>query len=191
MPYPSQVDRQSIIDKAREMIEAEGIENLSLGRLATALGVKAPSLYRYMDSKTELLRAVNLVTTQGLINAIREATSAVNNPKTRLIAMAKAYRSFAHTYPVTYMLAFMNPAPEHRLDEALAERMVLPLQDIMAELTGQDVSLLALRGFWALVHGFVILELGGQFRRGGDLSTVYTQAVEAYLAGWNRHNPPG
>ncbi|MCC7450570.1 MAG: helix-turn-helix transcriptional regulator, partial [Anaerolineae bacterium] len=85
MPYPSQVDRQSIIDKARELIEAEGIENLSLGRLATALGVKAPSLYRYVDSKTELLRAVNLMTTQGLVSTIREATSLVSDPKTRLI----------------------------------------------------------------------------------------------------------
>jgi len=191
MPYPSQVDRQSIIDKARELIEAEGIENLSLGRLASALGVKAPSLYRYVDSKTELLRAVNLVTAQGLVNTIREATSMVSDPKTRLLVMANAYRSFAHSYPVTYMLAFMNPAPEHRLDEALAERMVLPLQDIVAELTGPEASLLALRGLWSLVHGFVILELGGQFRRGGDLSTVYTQAVEAYLVGWSRQNSTG
>ncbi|MCC7449566.1 MAG: WHG domain-containing protein, partial [Anaerolineae bacterium] len=148
-------------------------------------------LYRYVDSKTELLRAVNLMTTQGLVSTIREATSLVSDPKTRLIVMAKAYRSFAHTYPVTYMLAFMNPVPEHRLDEALAERMVLPLQDIVAELTGREESLRALRGFWSLVHGFVILELGGQFRRGGDLSAAYLQAVEAYLAGWSRQNGTG
>ncbi len=77
MPYPTQITRESIIEQARELIEADGIDQLSLGRLATALHVKAPSLYRYFDGKTELLRAVNELTNRALIAQINQAVAAV------------------------------------------------------------------------------------------------------------------
>jgi hypothetical protein len=55
----------------------------------------------------------------------------------------------------------------------------------MAEITGEAESLPALRGLLALMHGFVMLELAQQFRRGGDLDAAYDKAVRAYLNGWS------
>ncbi len=62
MPYPSQIDRDKIIQQAAAMTATDGVDNLSLHKLAAALGVKAPSLYRYVSNKTELIQAVNLAT---------------------------------------------------------------------------------------------------------------------------------
>ncbi len=185
-PYPAQVDRTRIVQAARELIEAEGIDALSLGQLAAALGIKAPSLYRHVSSKTELLQAVNTATIEDLIGAIRTATPDDSaDPRERLRQMALTYRSFAHAHPVTYALAFANLAPELRIDERQAEALVIPIQEIVAVLVGPERSLPALRGFLALLHGFVILELSEQFRRGGDLTLAYTQSVEAYINGWS------
>jgi len=50
-------------------------------------------------------------------------------------------------------------------------------------LVGEEAALPALRGGWALVHGFVMLEISGQFRRGGDLDAAFAHAVAAYIRG--------
>src|SRR5438552_1175130 len=96
-PYPAQVDREMIVSQARDMIETDGLGELSLGKLAAALGIKAPSLYKHVASKAELLRAVNTVTAGQLVDAMRTAaTNAGDDPLQRLVEIAKAYRQFAH-----------------------------------------------------------------------------------------------
>lgn len=188
MPYPAQIDRDTAIDAARDLIEAEGIENLSLAKLAAGLGIKAPSLYHHFSGKAELLQGVNLRTSQALVAALRQAVdeTAGQEPRDQFRAMASAYRAFAFGHPVTFVMAFSALAPEDRPDPALLEQLALPLQASMASLVGEDTSLGALRGLWALVHGFAILELNGQFQRGGDLEQTLTAAVDAYITGLAR-----
>lgn len=185
MPYPSQVTPETIIGKARTMLERDGIEAVSLAKLAAELGIKAPSLYRYFNSKTDLLRAINTETNTRLIGALHDAAQ-MDNPAERLLAIAAAYREFAHANPTAYALAFTATMPDIQPDAAELERMVIPIQAMMAEVSGQPESLTALRGLLALIHGFVSLELNGQFRRGGDLSEAFSRSVQAYIAGWQR-----
>ena len=187
-PYPSQIDQTTILDTARKLLEVDGIDQLSLGKLAEALEVKAPSLYRYFASKTALLQAINTATITDLISALGAAIDRVSDdPTTRIMSMALAYRAFAHAHPAAYALAYSAAPPDIRVAEARAEAMVLPLQALMAEISGADQSLAALRGALALVHGFVMLEFAGQFRRGGDLSATFELAVAAYIHGWQDH----
>ena len=181
-PYPAKVTREGIVATARDLIESEGIEQLSLALLASALGIKAPSLYKYFASKTELLKAVNTLTSQALIDVLRQAS--VGDPQARLLEMTRAYRHFAHAYPVTYGLSFSNMIPEARADPAELAQIVLPLQQIWAEVVGQDRSLTALRGALAILHGYVTLELNQQLQRGGDLDQVFEDVIGAYINGW-------
>ncbi len=53
-PAPS-LTREKIAAAAVKLADAEGIEALSMRSLATELGVGATSLYRYVDSKDELI----------------------------------------------------------------------------------------------------------------------------------------
>ena len=185
MPYPSQVDRETIIAQAWHLIEAEGVDNLSLSKLAKSLGIKAPSLYRHVSNKASLLQAVNLYTTQQLIAALNQAVAETNGTASQqLAALLRVYRSFAHAHPHTYILAFTNTDDALRPDENVLEQMALPLQALMSTVSGETNSLAALRGAMALVHGFVMLELQGQLRRGGDLAADFEKVVEAYLQGW-------
>lgn len=185
MPYPSQIDLPTIIEAASAIIEREGEEALSLGGLAKQLGVKAPSLYRYVDGKDALYRAVNTRTVERLITALEAvANTAPDAPIERLVAICEGYREFALAHPALYMLALTNTVDAQRPDEAYMESLALPLQEAMAALSGEAPSLAALRGAMALVHGFVTLELAGQYRRGGDLQAAFRASVRAYLRGW-------
>ena len=184
MPYPSQIDRDKIIQQAAAMTATDGVDNLSLHILAAVLGVKAPSLYRYVSNKTELIQAVNLATLEEMFAMMDEAASTSSGePAEKLLAIFLAYRAFAHANPRRYVLVY-HENDAYRSDEDLLVKMVLPVQKIMRELTGDEHSLTALRGALALVHGFVLLEINNQLRRGADLDEAFKPSVEAYLRGW-------
>ena len=184
MPYPTQINREQIIQQAAQMAAAEGAEALSLHKLAAALGVKAPSLYRHVGGKADLLQAVNLLTLQQLFAAMEMAqATAPTEPVARMMALLTAYRAFAQAQPRLYFLAF-GDNDAYRPDEDVLVQMVLPIQAVMAEISGQERSLAALRGALALVHGFVMLELTNQLRRGGSLEEAFTESAAAYLRGW-------
>ncbi|MFZ1397585.1 MAG: TetR/AcrR family transcriptional regulator [Candidatus Promineifilaceae bacterium] len=185
MPYPSQVDQETIVTQAWLLIEAAGAENLSLSKLAAQLGVKAPSLYRHVGSKTGLLQAVNLYTSQQLVAKLNEAAAqASGDAREQIAAIMHSYRRFALAHPHTYALAFTHTDDALRPDEDVLEQLALPLQQLITAVSGPEKSLAALRGAMALVHGFVMLELHGQLRRGGDLAVDFGTAVHAYLNGW-------
>jgi AcrR family transcriptional regulator len=166
------------------MIEAEDVDHLSLNKLSESLSVKTPSLYRYFKSKTALLRAINEETTYLLFKQLYTALDADGTASQRLMNAAHAYRQFAHAHPATYGLVFTNTIAELRPDEQQNEQAVLPVQAVMAQISGETDSLPALRGLLALIHGFVMLELAQQYRRGGDLDAAFEASVRAYLRGW-------
>jgi AcrR family transcriptional regulator len=184
MPYPSQIDFEKLIETAHEIIEREGVEALNLRKLADALGVQAPSLYRHVANKGALLRAVNEVTTKQMMESLYSAAEDAPASE-RLLAVAHAFRRFSHEHPIAYQLAF-SAKEEERPSPELREALVLPLQSIFAELVGEENAFPALRGAYAFLHGWVMLELSQQFERGGDLDVHFEQAFQAFLRGWER-----
>ncbi|MFV9505190.1 MAG: TetR/AcrR family transcriptional regulator [Oscillochloridaceae bacterium umkhey_bin13] len=185
MPYPAQTSREQILDAAEALIERIGADHLALATLATALGIKPPSLYRHIASKAELIQSLVTRTYERLFAAYAVALNeAEADPVVQLYQVLRAHRAFAHAHPASYLLAFRTSATEERPDDAALTTLVLPLQARMAALSGEEASLTALRGALALVHGFVLLELHGQLRRGGDLGAAFDAAVLAYLRGW-------
>jgi len=102
------------------------------------------------------------------------------------MAAAGAYRMFAHANPRAFVLAMTDDEPASQPDPDYLVQLILPLQTIVASIAGEEDSLPALRGLYALMHGFVLAELTGQFRRGGDLDAAFQIAVAAQIRGWQR-----
>ena len=185
MPYPTQMTLESILSTARGMIEAGGPESLSMGKVAKELGVKTPSLYNHVKSKDALLRDVNTQLTTQLFETIDAALaeSEATAPTDRSLVVAQAYRTFAHANPRTFVMAMTEDSPARQPDPDYLVQLILPLQSIVAEIVGEEQSLTALRGLYAVMHGFVLAELTGQLRRGGDLNAAYEAAVTAQIHG--------
>jgi AcrR family transcriptional regulator len=57
-PRQSLLTRQRIVEVASALVDAEGLEAVSVRRLATELGVRGPSLYNHFATKAEILEAV-------------------------------------------------------------------------------------------------------------------------------------
>lgn len=185
MPYPSQVTRDSLIQTAAALIESHGAEHVSLNAVAAALGVKAPSLYRYFDHKTALLQAVNQQTAQRLNDALVAGMADHPTPKMRLMAMFTAYRDFAKAHPSLYHLAYLSGNSDLHVGQAEAERLGIAMQSVVAAVVGEARALPVLRAAWAMAHGFVALELAGLFEREGGtgLDAAYDEAVGLFVEG--------
>jgi len=57
-PRQSLLTRQRIVETASALVDAEGLDAVSVRRLATELGVQGPSLYNHVATKAEILDAV-------------------------------------------------------------------------------------------------------------------------------------
>jgi AcrR family transcriptional regulator len=177
-PYPARVDRETIVRTARAMLEADGLERLSLNKLAKALDIKAPSLYHHVQNKSDLLHAVNLLTVRDMVDEMTAAVSQANGDGyARLRALARAYRAYALAHPVAYKQLYIDLQDEPAVTEA-----ILPLQTALSTLAGPEGG--ALRGLWALMHGFVTLELAGYFQHGEAIHESWERALNTYFAGW-------
>ena len=50
--------KQKILDKALELFSAQGYDSVSVGEIAKAVGIKAPSLYNHFESKQAIFDAI-------------------------------------------------------------------------------------------------------------------------------------
>lgn len=108
---------RQILDQAWEQISVVGVGELSLRRLARELGLSAPSLYVYFDSKLALYDAL-------FADAAREFQedyrTAVEHPDAEeaLRRGLTSYLRFALDKPARYQLHFQRPVPAFQPSES-------------------------------------------------------------------------
>ena len=158
--------QQEIVGVARDVLTREGVEALTLGRVAGALGIKPPSLYKHFPSK-RALEAVLIA--EGMTMWAEELDGAGET----LADIGAAYRSFASENPQLYRLMTDRPLPRHLLPEGLEARAAEPLMRATGD---PDLA----RAVWAFAHGMVVLELAGRFPPDADLEHAWTKAIEAF-----------
>ena len=102
-----------IKDVARQHVTTVGASNLSLRAIARDLGMSAPALYRYYDSRDALLNDLLLDCFTSLAEALEAARDAQPEGDTagRLAAASLAYRAWSLAHPAEFTLVFGAPVP--------------------------------------------------------------------------------
>ena len=93
------LDRRMITEEALRLIDAEGLERLSMRRLGAALGVEGMALYHHFRDKGELLDGV----LELLLEEIEPATPPAD-PLEHLRLLFAAQRDCAIAHPHAYVL---------------------------------------------------------------------------------------
>ncbi len=157
---------------ARRIIEGEGEEALTMRRLASTLGLQAPSLYKHFATKRALEAAV---IDQALLEFGSRLHAAVAAPG-RLGAVRSllaAYRAAALAHPALYRLVTVGPLPREDLTPGLEDWAGEPFFSA----TGDPWLAQALFSF---AHGMVILELDDRFPAGSDLDRTWKAGAAAF-----------
>ena len=183
----------------RQLAEA-GPAAVSVSAIGKQLGVSGPALYRYFTSRDELLAELAIDAYHG--------HQPDPGPRARLEALGRAYRAWALAQPHRYRLLFGPPLPGYdahaqRLVEAAQDSMTVLLEilrdlgDPAATRPGQPLAsqlaawarkhsleadpATALRAVlaWSRLHGFVSLEIAGNY---ASMSIDPDQVFEIQLA---------
>lgn len=192
MPAAARTSRGAIVDEARAILERDGFDGLTMRAVADAVGVRAPSLYKHVADRGELVRLVMDATVSELGERLRSVPEGA--PEGRLRRTADEFRAFAHARPAAFGLMFAAIPEPWRADPALNADAVRPVLDAAMELVGAEHALDAARTLTAACVGFITMELAGAFRLGGSVDDAWAYLIDTLIEGLvrrtNANRPP-
>jgi AcrR family transcriptional regulator len=182
----SNLTKQTVVQAAADLINAEGLEALSLGRLAKKLGIRTPSLYNHVDGLPGLMRELSILNASNLADRISEAAIGQSGPGA-VRAMMQAMRTYIKECPGLYLSTLRASGtqaevnPELEMEEARSVKVGMAVMASFG-LEGED-AVHALRGLRSLVHGFATLEISGGFGMPLELDESFSRLVDLFIAG--------
>jgi len=175
------LDAQAVVAAAATLADADGLPQLTLARLAGALGIRTPSLYAHVDGLDDLRARLGARGARELAAALQIA-AAGRARVDALRAVALAYREYAHAHPGTY--AAMQIASDNDEFQSAATDVV---GLIVAVLRGYGLegepAIHAVRAIRSALHGFVSLEREGGFGLPVAIDDSYDMLVDMLDAG--------
>ncbi len=187
--------RRAILDEATRLLVHEGLNALTLRRIANAVGCSTTVLYTLFGGKNGIVEALWLEGFARLWQA-EEAAEAGPDPLARLAALGWAYRSHALENPDYYRVMFGGAIPNFRPSERAVELsretfrvLVDAARDcIEAGIFRREDPELVASVLWTVVHGAVSLQLNGDFQE-PQARVVFERAMQAAAAGFLSRPP--
>lgn len=130
MEYFKGLSRKGYILRASEFIKREGIENISIRKLAKEIGCSSASLYRYFDSLDELIYYAELGELKSYIASLNKASLVWENVWDKYIGVWYCYALEAFRKPISYNLLFFAKK-NLALKEAMLEYYEMFPEDIL------------------------------------------------------------
>jgi AcrR family transcriptional regulator len=161
--------RQAILDAARELFVADGVEATTMRAIAAKIGYTPTAIYHHFRDKDALLVELCMTDFSALGQAMRKI-GRIEDPVDRVRRMGMAYADFALDNPSHYRFMFMTPL-KHPMVDAHGNQLVSPDQDAYLFLLGtveegiakgcyrpelNDAPELAMM-FWGGIHGVISL----------------------------------
>ena len=103
---------REIRQTARRVLVDQGVDGLALRAVAREMGLTAPALYRYFDSREDLVEHV-VADLYGELTDVLEAARDAAHPATpgvQLLETSRAFRAWATTHHAEFGLLFGNAA---------------------------------------------------------------------------------
>jgi AcrR family transcriptional regulator len=171
------LDAEAVVAAAAALADAEGLEAVTLARLAGRLGVRAPSLYAHVDGLPGLRRRLAARSARELAGVL-QAAAAGRAGSDALSAAGAAYRTYAHEHPGAYAAAQRYLDHDDPETLAAASRAV---DVVVAVLRGYGLeaedAIHAVRIVRAALHGFVSLEAEEGFRIPLDADETFARLL--------------
>ena len=191
MSHRAGLDQASVVEAAVKLIDEEGIEQLSLGRLAERLGVRTPSLYNHVAGLPGLKHDLTLYCLHDLLDLILRSTVGKSRAEA-IFALADVYRAYAREAPGRYALTLQAPAPSAQELQAVAQELVDVVRAVLAPYRLSEVDAIhAIRGLRSIVHGFISLEVAGGFAMPVDLDASFHWLINLFIAGLSQPTVTG
>ena len=180
------LDRAKVVDAAAEIADAQGLDKMTLTRIADGLGVRQPALYRHIGGYDDLLRSLSLRGREILAQRLTDAAVGLSGDDS-VAAVGHAWRAMVRDHPGIYAATDRYPCAGDAELEAAVERVLAVLGQT---LRGYDLSdedrVHAARTLRSAFHGFSHLESGDGHPLPHDPEDTFEHLVELLCAGIHR-----
>lgn len=185
----SDTRRAHVLDAARRVFAARGVEGASIREIAREAGYTAGALYSYFDSKEAIYAALLAESLDRLHADVLAARAPRGQPVRLVVARAQAWFGFYARHPrdLDLGLYLVNAAPDQglasSLDRALDERLLdalRPCEQALEELgLPADVAARENAALFAHGMGLLLLQRSGRMRLFGQAAELlFEQYVE-------------
>jgi AcrR family transcriptional regulator len=167
-PEAIEATRAELTEIATRLFVQNGVEALSLRKLAAAAGMSRTTPYGYFESKQEIIDSIRAAGFDRLTSRAAAGIEAASGPLAKMQALGRAVVRFACDEPEVYGLIFSGPVFTGEVSAVLA-RAVARFREVSRPPLDEAIRRGLVRGdpdalrrvTWAAFHGLVLLHLHG------------------------------
>lgn len=160
--------RALILDTARELFSTEGVEKVSMRRIADRIEYSPKTLYLHFRNKGEILYHLCEESFRKLDELTRAVAESGGTPVERVERFLRTYVEYGLTHPHDYRIAFLSDArdyPYQSHDELPPGSVVVAIHDRFYELLREGAAcgvfrpmdvVLTTYVLWAGIHGLTV-----------------------------------
>jgi AcrR family transcriptional regulator len=160
---------QDVVAAAAALSDEAGYQELTMGEVASRLGVRTPSLYKHVADAADLRHRLATLAMNELGEALRDALQG-RSGRDALTALLTAVRGYVLAHPgryaATVSVEFTGP------DDPLLAASTRVIGSLAAVLRGYGISDAemdhAIRTLRSTIHGFAVLQASGGFQWDAD-----------------------
>lgn len=182
--------RQEILDAARRIFVEEGVEALTMRRVAEAIEYSPTTIYLYFKDKSELIQAICDETFATLVRDLEALAAIHTDPLAYLDAGLRAYIAFGLSNPSHYWATFVVGARnvEYQYEGSMGQRAFEFLRSALracmdaGRIRRGNVDADA-QAIWSAMHGLVALQIADKSFPFVDRQTLITTLVTTLIRG--------
>ena len=183
--------KNRILEIARELVVQDGYANLSMRKIATRLGMTAPSIYWYFENKDALVHTLIAEGMDTLFEKLSAAVVLESNALEQLQKGCQTYIEFGLANPEYYEIMFqLHPEQMERYPVAQFRRArrnlelfakILETGITQGNMKSQNPNLEA-NFIWTTLHGFVSLLLAKRIEVKWQANTLQHMMIRQLVA---------
>lgn len=179
----TRLNRAVVIDRAAVIADAEGIDAVTLSRIAHDAGVKQPALYRHVTGIEELWMLLSLRARDMLVAQLKEAIAGTQRERS-VLAAAHAWRTFVQQHPGLYSATDRVPSVGDADIELSLTQVVTSLTSALDGYALSDAQRAhCARSLRSALHGFCVLEKDHGHPEPYAIDNSLVQLVELFCRG--------
>lgn len=182
------LSRGAVVERAADLSDEIGLDELTITKLGRALGIAPPGVYRHVADLGDLRSAIGQQAAREVAVALSAACAGLSG-RDALTALADTLRAWAIQHPGQYAALQVAPDPGDEAGRVAADGLLLVIASALRayRLDGDDLTD-AIRLIRSTLHGFVALEQVGGFKQARSLDATFARAIaslDTVLTGWS------
>lgn len=177
------LDRENVISAAAKIANEQGLESLSMKRLAAQLGVQPPSLYNHIGSLDELKSELMLSGWRELEQRMLRSAAGIGGWEAFRAMCREFYRFAVENRGVFNAMLWYNKYSDSEAMSATGELFTYFYRTMAGLNISRDTSEHLMRTIRGFLEGFALLVNNGAFGHSASIDESFELSLEVLIAG--------